>query len=284
MNTTSIALFEEYITRWQLIEDGDPILTPGARLVPVRFNGHPAMLKIAIADEEKSGGRCMDWWEGHGAARVLAIHDNAILLERATGGKNLTALSRSGSDDEATKIICQTIALLHGKNDKSLPEFPALPELTHLPELTPLPVWFTSLKPAAARYGGLFFRSDEAADLLLSHQQDIGVLHGDIHHGNVLDFGTRGWLVIDPKGLYGDRVFDYANLFCNPDPAIAANKTIFLRRLDIVSEVAGIDRQRLLKWILAWSGLSAAWMIEDGVDGGFDMAIAQLAVDELDTM
>jgi hypothetical protein len=42
-------------------------------------------------------------------------------------------------------------------------------------------------------------------------------LHGDIHHDNILDFGRRGWLAIDPKRLFGERGFDYANLFCNPD-------------------------------------------------------------------
>lgn len=30
-------------------------------------------------------------------------------------------------------------------------------------------------------------------------------LHGDLHHGNVLDFGASGWLAIDPKGLKGER-------------------------------------------------------------------------------
>jgi aminoglycoside/hydroxyurea antibiotic resistance kinase len=42
------------------------------------------------------------------------------------------------------------------------------------------------------------------------------VLHGDLHHGNVLDFGLRGWLAIDPKGLLGERGFDFANIFTNP--------------------------------------------------------------------
>jgi streptomycin 6-kinase len=59
------------------------------------------------------------------------------------------------------------------------------------------------------------------ADKLLDDPRDIVALHGDIHHGNILDFGERGWLAIDPKGLIGERGFDYANNFCNPDAAIA---------------------------------------------------------------
>jgi len=67
--------------------------------------------------------------------------------------------------------------------------------------------------------------------LLLADQHDVGVLHGDIHHGNILDFGPRGWLTIDPKGLIGERDFDYANLFCNPDLAHPA-PSVALKRLN----------------------------------------------------
>jgi streptomycin 6-kinase len=40
---------------------------------------------------------------------------------------------------------------------------------------------------------------------LLTTQREKVVLHGDMHHGNVLNFGSRGWLAIDPKGLIGER-------------------------------------------------------------------------------
>jgi type IV secretion system protein VirD4 len=36
---------------------------------------------------------------------------------------------------------------------------------------------------------------------LLAEPRDVGVLHGDLHHDNVLDFGARGWLAIDPNDI-----------------------------------------------------------------------------------
>ena len=36
-------------------------------------------------------------------------------------------------------------------------------------------------------------------------QRDVVVLHGDMHHENVLKFSSRGWPAIDPKGLVGER-------------------------------------------------------------------------------
>jgi streptomycin 6-kinase len=39
-------MFDEYLKRWALTPDSDPIVTPFSRLPPVRGHGAPAMLKI----------------------------------------------------------------------------------------------------------------------------------------------------------------------------------------------------------------------------------------------
>jgi streptomycin 6-kinase len=51
----------------------------------------PAMLKVGIVDEEKLGNQLMIWWNGKGAARVLAHAEDAILMERAEAGVSLAA-------------------------------------------------------------------------------------------------------------------------------------------------------------------------------------------------
>ena len=146
------------------------------------------MLKVATESEEKFGGVLMAWWEGRGAASVLAMHGDAILLERAEGERSLSEFARNERDAEATCIICDVIAELHA------------PRANSLPELIPLAVWFRELEPAAATHGGILARSAETARFLLGEPREPGVLHGDIHHDNVLDFGKRGWLAIDPSG------------------------------------------------------------------------------------
>ena len=72
-------MFGERLARWGLDPDGEPIATRGGRLLPVRRRGVPAMLKIAVTDEEARGGRLLSWWDGRGAARVLAREHDAIL-------------------------------------------------------------------------------------------------------------------------------------------------------------------------------------------------------------
>jgi streptomycin 6-kinase len=269
-------LFEAHLKRWSLVPDGEPIVTPSGRLLPVRRRGEPAMLKVATETEEKFGGLLMLWWDGDGAARVLAHENDALLLERATSGRALSDLVRNGQDDEATRIACRVIERLHA------------PRATPLPDLVPLTHWFRELTDASQ--DGLLKRAKDLALALLASQTSARALHGDIHHDNILDFGVRGWLVIDPKRLVGDRYFDYANLFCNPDFVSATDPQKFARRLAIVVETAHLDRTRLLQWVLAWCGLSAVWCLNDpqNVDTNdkdrleIDLEVAKLAAAELD--
>ncbi|NOK06355.1 MULTISPECIES: aminoglycoside phosphotransferase family protein [Myxococcus] len=267
-------MFERHLALWGLTPDGAPIITRGARLLPVLWQGMAAMLRVSTEPEEKLGGVLMSWWGGDVAARVLAQADDALLLERAQGGRSLAEIARCGRDDEATRIICDTLAALHAPRPKPLPE------------LTPLFVLFRDLEPAAATHGGLLSQSARVAHSLLASPQEVGVLHGDMHHDNILDFGARGWLAIDPKGLLGERGFDYANLFCNPDVGAPTHQVAtvpgrFAKRLEIVVERSGLSRRRILQWILAWTGLSAAWFIGDGESPAVVFRIAELAIAEL---
>ena len=77
-------MFENYLDRWRLDPDGEPITTATSRLLPVRSNGVPAMLKVATEPEERRGADTMIWWDGDGAACVLA-HESDALLDGACG-------------------------------------------------------------------------------------------------------------------------------------------------------------------------------------------------------
>src|SRR3954451_24984406 len=106
-------MFEPFLSRWSLTPDGEPIVTHSSSLLPVRRGEEPAMLKIAHGEEERNGAALMVWWEGDGAARVLAHVGDATLLERAMGTRSLETMVRDGRDDDATRIICSAAARLH---------------------------------------------------------------------------------------------------------------------------------------------------------------------------
>ncbi|HLI67794.1 MAG TPA: aminoglycoside phosphotransferase family protein [Caulobacteraceae bacterium] len=268
------AAYEPWLTRWRLTPDGAPFVTRiGSRLMPVRFEGEPAMLKVAEAgSEEEAGGKLMAWWAGLGAARVLAIEGSALVLERLDGPRSLAEMARGGADDAATRIICETAVSLHAPRAAPPPA-----------SLVPLRRWYRALPAAAARLGGLWAEAWAVAEPMLDAQQDIAVLHGDLHHENVLDGGERGWLVIDPKGVLGECGFDYANLFRNPDADTALTPGRLARRARIVAEAARLEPRRLLAWVFTYAVLGAAWSLEDGqeADARVGLRIGEMARAEM---
>jgi len=261
---------ELYVRAWDLLCDGEAFDTKSSILQPVVYNGEKAMLKIALAAEERRGASLMCCWNGNGAAKIFRHDENALLMERAVGARSLRHMVAAGNEDEANRIICGVAAKLHSAKcpDRS--------------KLVPLPVWFAALRPAADRFGGEFVRCNKIANELLNAPLDNVILHGDIHYENVLDSGTRGWIAIDPKGLTGERGFDFANLFCNPDTETALAPGRLPKQMKLIADETGLNPKRLLQWIIAWTGLSAAWALDDGEDAGFQMTVAKIALSELD--
>lgn len=274
--------FTPWLALWGLAADGAPITTQGSRLLPVMRGDEPAMLKLPDGEHERLGHLPLEYWNSDGAARLLArsASGSAMLIERATGSRSLSAMARSGAtgDDAATEILCDATAALHKRRGPA----PA--------GLIPLETWFAELFPMATKRGGILARSAAAATELLAAQREVVPLHADLHHDNVLDFGARGWLAIDPKCVIGDRAFEYTILFCDPDladpePPVATLPGRFERRLEIVLAKSGLERERLLKWILAWCGLSATWFLgDDDPLVRINFAVAERAIVALEAL
>lgn len=265
-------MFRPYLRRWNLTPDGAARPTPSSDLLPVRWRGRPAILKLARSEEERVGHTVMVWLAGEGAAQVYAHDGVALLMERLEDDRSLAELAVSGpeQDDEATRLLSVAVAALHRPRGGAPPEVPDLHR------------WFRSLW-ALEGTGGLYALAAQTARALLDDPRDVRLLHGDIHHGNVLHSRARGWLAIDPKGLRGERGYDYANVLCNPDTAWAARPGRLARQSHLIARQAGLSRERLLRWTLAYAGLSAAWWREDGngQEAGEVLTLAGIAAAEL---
>jgi streptomycin 6-kinase len=96
------------------------------------------------------------------------------------------------------------------------------------------------------------------------------LLHGDLHHWNILSAQRQPWLALDPKGIVGEPIFDAGALLRNPVYKILSTlnfKSITHRRLEILAEVLGFEQERMLAWSLAQAVISAQWSYEMGGDG-----------------
>ncbi len=116
-------------------------------------------------------------------------------------------------------------------------------------------------------------------DLHPGHRRlSVHVLHGDLHHNNVLLDATRGWLAIDPKGLFGERVYDVANLICNPWPhgRVVLDPKRALRCAEIYGRRLCLYPRRIMAFATAHAGLASSWAIVEGGDPGHWLSCVQV--------
>jgi streptomycin 6-kinase len=101
---------------------------------------------------------------------------------------------------------------------------------------------------------------------LCGSQSSPRLLHGDLHHYNVLYDSDRGWLAIDPKGVVGEIEYEIGALLRNPyeKPELFNQPSTVERRLKRLASRLSLDFRRALAWGFAQAVLSAIWGVEDG--------------------
>lgn len=257
-----------WLQRWRLIVDGDRIVTHSSVLVPALRGEQPVMLKLTQEPDERIGGAVLAWWQGHGVVGVLEREPGVLLMERPTGPDSLYRRALAGEDPFAIDILCQTASALHTHQPPEPPKVPTLEE------------WFVALLETSDSRPEVV-EGRRILDRLLSTEQDKVMLHGDIHHRNVLQTSDHRWLAIDPKGIYGERTYDYLNIFRNPNTPIATDSDRFDLRFDQVTRRAKLDRRRLLEWIAAFCALSLAWDYYPEGSPEADLTVARFALTRL---
>ena len=240
--------------RWRLVNDGS--FTRYRRFVePVRrADGSAAVLRLAPPDELDAA----EWFSGHGVVRVLEIDraSGALLLERALPGTHLGSLVPL-RDEEATAAVASLMPVLWRPPDEGC-SFPGVRE------------WGESLVPGS-RAGGMYSE-------LCDSMGEVVVLHGDLHHDNVLRSGD-GWVAIDPKGVVGEPAYETGALLRNPFPGlldVPSPGRLARRRVDQLCQLLGLDAARVRGWAYSQAALAAAWAVEDGEDPSFWLAVADI--------
>ena len=224
-----------------------------------------AVLKIGVPTNELSAEiEALRLFDGRGSVRLLDADPDwgALLLERVVPGTPLTDLA---DDDQATLDAAQVMRQL---------SHPAPPGHS----FASVADWAAGLSRLRARFGGttgplpavLVDRAERLfAELVASMGQPV-LLHGDLHHENILAAQRQPWLAIDPKGVTGEPEYEVGALLRNPMPQLLAMphpEHVLARRMDILAESLGFDRGRLRAWGLAQAVLAAWWSIEDHGQG-----------------
>lgn len=262
------ALAARLETQWQ-IELLPPFPLSYNYVAPaVSRSGQECVLKLAVPNPEfEMEIKALRFYGGRGMVRLLQadIDQGALLLERLRPGRMLVEL---GDDETMTRIAAGVMQ----RYWRPLP-----------PEhgFKPVADWAAGLKRLRRRYDGgtgpLPSRTVERAerlfaDLLASERQPV-LLHGDLHHFNVLSVdraGEQDWVAIDPKGVAGEREYEVSAFMNNPNfvmPFPPDFQRLLRRRFDIFQEMLALDRQRMIAWATAGALLSAFWSLEDSGEG-----------------
>lgn len=275
-----MATLDKYLKKWDLAAPELLAQTPTSAIYTVTAAGKRAVLKLLTPmgiQDEASGAAALQHFDGHGAVRLLNSDAGAHLMEYAEGD-DLAGMVACGDDEAATVIIADVLTQLHAKDVPTPPD-----------GLTPLRSRFRPLfqKAEADKQVGdesLFVRGAVIAEKLLSTSREERVLHGDVHHNNIRYSAGRGWLSFDPKGLYGERTYDTANIFHNPYPSdVPVDERRILRTADLLAEKLQIDVRRILAYAFAYTCLTAIRFLEDdAVDGSRTFRIAALIEPHID--
>ncbi len=254
--------------RWALRPTGTPMHGFVALVVPVeRADGSPAVLKVQPVDQETEGEPvALRAWDGDGAVHLLE-HDpdtGSMLLERLDPTRRLDTVPL----DEALEVIASLLTRLGSR-----PGPPGMRDLggmalgmaANAGELVASERVRDRTRECLDRWAGLAREmADDPGDRLL---------HWDLHYENVLapPPGTeRGpWLAIDPKPLVGDTGFELLPALRNRwEEAEATGDPLreVRRRFDLLTEAAGLDRDRARAWTLVRVLENTLWEIEDGED------------------
>lgn len=259
------ALIDTYARRWSLrVGPAFDNLSYNYVAPATCSDGSPAVLKLGIPhDELRTEIDALRYYGDTACVHLIAADevDGALLIEQADPGDPLAIMVRE-SDEQATMIAADTMRRL----------WKAPPSTHRFPHVA---TWIAGLAGLRIRYGGdtgpfpanLVERAESLFTSLLASASEPVVLHGDLHHSNILRAKRKPWLVIDPKGILGDPAFEPAALMLNPWPDLLhlpQPRQIMRRRLDLLATELALDRERIHAWASAFAVLSAWWLLDEG--------------------
>ncbi|MCR9191083.1 MAG: aminoglycoside phosphotransferase family protein [Gammaproteobacteria bacterium] len=221
------------------------------------FQGQQAIvLKLGLdSDGLKREAMALRAFAGCGVVNVLAEEDGLLLLECAVPGVSLNTYFPE-KDAAAITITATLIKQLH---KAPIPPDHAFPHIKD---------WLPALDQDWEIPVDIMQKAKQLRDGLLASAPPDVLLHGDLHHDNVLQQG-EAWVVIDPKGVMGDPAYDVTPFIRNPMPAlleedIAAD--MIQQRISYFADLLAVPRQRVLDWCFVTTVLSWTWALEDGCD------------------
>ncbi len=209
---------------------------PGATCSDVFLTDEGTVLKVPhIGSEERDAVWAAQAFSLHGGVEILTTSDpdtDALLMPRL----GIDLIAAPVSEHEKIKICAKLILRL-----RETPLDARAPSLG---------IWF---KEPLADCHPLQPEGWKEATYLLDTAPGAALLHGDLHHQNIL-LGPQGWTSIDAKGMAGDPAFEPCAYMRNPIGGIPDGEALaklMVERLRLFAEFLPYEPRRIWGWSFA---------------------------------
>lgn len=229
------------------------------------------ILKLGIDTKELSKeALALKCFSKHGAIKVLAEDKGMLLLEKAVPGISLKSYYPI-KEKNSIQITFHIMQELHKANIPKNHNFPHLRE------------WLKLLDQEYSIPNQYLQKARIIRNTLLDNAHKEVLLHGDLHHDNILKHGNN-WVVIDPKGVIGEATFEVTAFIRNPIPKLLAYPNpeyIISNRIKEFSNLMDLPLDRIYSWCYVQNIISWIWNLEDKQDTEYNYSLAKI-LHELD--
>lgn len=231
------------------------------------FQGsQPIILKLGLdIDGFKREAAALRALEGFGVVQVFSENAGLLLLECATPGVSLKSYFPE-NDNEAINITANVIKRLYNAPIPSTNAFPHIKD------------WLEALDGDLKIRAQTLEKARQLRDQLLKTAGPDVLLHGDLHHDNILQ-NNNHWLVIDPKGVIGESAYEVAAFIRNPIPELLSAhnaEEIIQNRITRFANLLELQPKRILDWCFVQAVLAWIWAIEDSCDTSYFENLTEL--------
>ena len=247
---------KNYLAKWNLTHPTLIAQTPTSSIYKALHNKNQLILKIFTEvgrKFENDSSIALKHFNQNGTVTLIDYDESAQLLE-FIDGISLKEHFFKTSDESTLEILCQVLDRIHRTNT------------VHQAPFKNMEIQISALKRRALQEKGVYEEAYQTARKLIKNQKETLLLHGDIHHENILFSSHRGWVAIDPQPLIGERAYDFANSFFNPitNPSEAISKETLSKRAHLISLHLNEPKEKILEYAFVHGALSSTWQKEDG--------------------
>jgi len=213
----------------------------------------PVVLKVGMEyDLLKREASVLTFFKNHGAVDLIDSCDGALLLKKCSPGYSLMNFFPH-NEKKSVEVVADVIKNLRLASNKQ----------KDFSYFVPLNNILKDLQRPSNVEKKYLDKARRFAEFLLKTSREKAAMHGDLHHDNVIyDESENRWKIIDPFGVVGDPVYEFASFMINPIDKIWKRTDAVLlveERVRMFSQIAGIDPVRLKQWTFVKAVLCLIW-------------------------